>query len=44
MVMKFRGKALSPSRGSVVGTARVGMFLATPCALDSPSVIDAEDY
>ena len=42
--MKFKKKALPPSRGLVAETVRADMFLAAPYALDSSSIIDAEDY
>ena len=42
--MKFKEKALSSSRGSVAETIKTNMFLAAPYALDSPPIIDAENY
>ena len=44
MTMKFREKALLSSRESVAEAIRADMFLTTPCALNSSSIIDAENY
>ena len=42
--MKFREKALPPSRELVAETIRADMFLAAPYALDSSSIIDTKGY
>ena len=42
--MKFKEKTLLSSRESVAKTTKADMFLITSYALDSPSIIDAEDY
>ena len=44
MIMKFREKALFPSRESAAETIKANMFLTTSYALDSSSIIDAENY
>ena len=42
--MKFREKALSSLRKSVAEIVKTNMFLTTPYALDSSSIIDVKGY
>ena len=44
IIIKFREKALLSSRELVAEIIKIDIFLTTPYALDSSSIIDAESY